>query len=118
MNCLPTRCIPYQGDYYANTISSNFFDIIPVLTLFYPRNASNSLVVKLESQLPCMKAFDFNVRSNRTMISTDANKSSAANNVGIRGTCLALALITSLFASFVSFWPSNWLQERPSKVKM
>ncbi|KAK0646752.1 hypothetical protein B0T16DRAFT_458637 [Cercophora newfieldiana] len=67
--------ISTTGDYYLSTGIRNLLNIVPVLTVFYPRgNGSSIAALKPEAQLACLKAIEESVESNLTMKSNGAAK--------------------------------------------
>ncbi|KAK4183178.1 hypothetical protein QBC35DRAFT_394398 [Podospora australis] len=85
-----------DGDFLAGTANKNFFGITPVLTVFFPRNGTNSTssaITSVEAQLTCVKAIDLNTALRDSLSSGNDESAASGPNAGVLGIWAGLAAV-------------------------
>jgi hypothetical protein len=71
------------GSSLVDSVADNIYSITPILTVFFPRNGSNSSLIKEpEARLTCLKSAGLTDAELATLSPTDANTESDENKEG------------------------------------
>ena len=90
-----------QGNDLVETAEFNFFNITPILTVFYPGNGS--LVTKTEAQLTCMKTIALDAGGNATRSSGEGGKDGKGAGFSYGPNIAALASSVSFLSWLILF---------------